>query len=185
MIIRKDIQDAVEALLSGGVICYPTEGVYGLGCIPYEAEAVYRILNFKQRSVANGVILIGATPEHLLPWIAPTPAEIDNLLSETQQPTTWVVRASPIAPDWITGGRDTVAVRFCTHPVAQQLCIKADSALVSTSANRSGKPPTASPVAARYRMQNFADAIVGGATLSNCGPSAIRLGHDGTIIRPA
>jgi len=184
MRFKKDILNAVDVALKGGVICYPTEGVYGLGCLPEEPEAVQRILDFKGRKAANGVILIGGSPEHLFPWIAPTAAEIDNLFSRTEHPTTWIVTASAIAPYWITGGRNTVAVRLCEHPVAMALCEQADSALVSTSANRTGKAPATSAVAARYRMRDVADAVVGGATLTGCGPSAIRLGSDGTVIRP-
>jgi len=181
--IRADIIKAAQAALAGGVVCYPTEGVFGLGCLPHEFEAVQRILDFKGRNAANGVILIGANLPQLLPWIAPSAEELQHLMSDTDTPTTWIMTASPIAPDWITGGRNTVAVRLCSHPVAAALCNACDSALVSTSANRSGHRPADNTIAARLWTKPVADAVVSGTPFAGQGPSKIIDARNGTVIR--
>ncbi len=185
MFIRADIHKASLALLEGGVICYPTEGVFGLGCLPDDDAAVDRILDIKGRSITQGLILIGADLSQLLPWIAPDDNEFENLQSPVSGPTTWVVNASELTPDWVTGGRDTVAVRICGHPVAQQLCNAAGSALVSTSANRSGRPAVKTAVRARYLLGSAVDAVVGGHTDPNLGASQIRLATTGKTLRSA
>lgn len=183
MLLRPDVLRASKMLLAGGIICYPTEGVFGLGCLPLEEAAVARILTFKQRSVAQGLILIWANLNQLLPWIAPSASELQQLLSPTERPTTWVVSCSALTPDWVSGGRDSVAVRICSHPVARQLCLAADSALVSTSANRSGRPAVKSTVRARYLLRNAVDAVVAGTTNPLGGASDIRVAADNTWIR--
>jgi len=183
MLLRPDLLHATHALLAGGVVCYPNEGVFGLGCLPLEEFAVERILKFKQRSAEQGLILIGANLNQLLPWIAPSEGELQQLLSHTERPTTWVVTRSGLTPDWVSGGRDTVAVRICGHPVARQLCGAANSALVSTSANRSGRPAVKTTVRARYLLKSAVDAVVSGMTDPLGGASDIRLAADGTWIR--
>ena len=111
------LRHAAAVLHAGGVIAYPTEGVYGLGCRPDDARAVEFLLELKERPVSAGLILIAADLEQLDGWIAPTPAEARRLLAPPGPgPVTWLVTAGPLAPTWVTGGRDTVAVRVTQPP---------------------------------------------------------------------
>jgi len=181
---RADLIRATSVIIDDGVVCYPTEGVFGLGCLPDAAAAVARIIGFKGRSSAAGLILIGASPEHLEPWIAPDRNEQQNLFADTGKPTTWIVTASAATPDWVTGGRNTVAVRLCTHPLAAALCNATGSALVSTSANRSGHKPATTTIAARYAARECADAFVAGNVLQAGVPSEIRSARSNAVIRP-
>jgi L-threonylcarbamoyladenylate synthase len=185
MLTRPDIYRSTQQLLKGGVICYPTEGVFGLGCLPFAKYAIARILHFKQRPVRQGLILLGANIEQLLPWIDPSATELSRLKSNSKLPTTWIVTRSEIAPDWITGGRNTVAVRICRHPVVQLLCLNSNSALVSTSANRSGRPAVKTTLRARYLLNNKVDNVVSGRTDADHGASEIRLADSGRVIRSA
>lgn len=185
MLTRPDIYRSAQQLLKGGVICYPTEGVFGLGCLPLAEYAVARILHFKRRPMQQGLILIGANIEQLLPWIDPSADELLRLKSTTKLPTSWIVTRSETAPDWITGGRDTVAVRICHHPVVQLLCLNSNSALVSTSANRSGRPAVKTTLRARYLLKNKVDNVVAGQTYAGRGASEIRLAESGRVIRSA
>jgi L-threonylcarbamoyladenylate synthase len=177
------LRSAGSVIRAGGVIAYPTEGVYGLGCRPDDPLAVRRILDLKQRPVAAGLVLIAADPAQLDGWIEPTPVELARLLAPAPGPTTWLVRAGPLTPAWITGGRPSVAVRVTRHPVAAGLCQAAGLPLVSTSANRRGKPPARSAVAVRRFFGAQLDRVVGGATGGAAGPSAIRDGTSGAVIR--
>ena len=168
----------------GGVIAYPTEGVYGLGCRPDDRSAVERILALKERPVTAGLILIAAVPDQLAGWIAPGPIEARRLAAEADRPVTWLVTAGPLSPVWITGGRDRVAIRVTRHPVAAGLCRAAGLPLVSTSATRRGRPPARSALAVRLRFGPQLDLIVGGALGNLTGPSEIRDARNGAVMRP-
>jgi L-threonylcarbamoyladenylate synthase len=170
-------------LHAGGVIAYPTEGVYGLGCRPDDGEAVRFLLELKQRPVSAGLILIAATLEQLGGWIAPTRRESGQLAREQAGAVTWLVTAGPLTPAWVTGAHASVAVRVTRHPVAAGLCLAAGMPLVSTSANRRGKPPARSALGARQRFGNRLDLVVGGATGGAAGPSEIREAASGQVIR--
>ena len=177
------LRHAAAVLHAGGVIAYPTEGVYGLGCRPDDRHAVQFLLELKQRPVSAGLILIAANLDQLEGWIAPTARESRRLITAPGRPVTWLVSAGPLTPDWITGGRDTVAVRVTQHPLAAGLCRASGLPLVSTSANRRGKPPARSALAARLRFGRRLDLIVGGATAGTPGPTEIRDASSGRVVR--
>lgn len=177
------LRHAAAVVHAGGVIAYPTEGVYGLGCRPDDGHAVRRLLDLKQRPVSAGLILIAASLEQLADWIAPTPREIRRLAAPGSTPVTWLVAAGPLTPEWITGGRPTVAVRVTHHPVAAGLCRTSGLPLVSTSANRRGKPPARSALGARLRFGRQLDLVVGGATGGAAGPTEIRVAATGRVLR--
>lgn len=175
------IQKAARILRQGGVIAYPTEGVFGLGCLPGEAEAVDRILEIKQRDPAQGLILVAARKDQLAPWARlPEEAELPSTLA---RPVTWLVPARASVPYNIRGSHETVAVRLTAHPVAAELCKAADSAIVSTSANVSGRQPARTPFALRKQFGRLVDYVVPG----DCGPatgvSEIRDLRSGAVLR--
>ncbi len=129
-------------LQRGGIIAYPTESCYGLGCDPRNPRAVRRILALKQRSAAKGMIVIAATPRQLSPYVAGLSPEFRRRMSSVWPgPHTWLVPASHSCPAFLRGAHDTVAVRVTAHREAARLCRMAGMALVSTSANRSGCKP--------------------------------------------
>jgi len=179
------IRKAARVLNAGGVIAYPTEGVYGLGCLPQLNQSVERILEMKKRSVKAGLILVVAEREQLAGWIEPTRKERKNMRARMPYPVTWIVTAGVLAPSWITGGRTTIAVRISSHPIVAELCRTTDSPLVSTSANRSGKAPADSAFAVRRTFKSELDYILNGATLGLSGASEIRIAAINKVLRPA
>jgi L-threonylcarbamoyladenylate synthase len=165
-------------LRRGGVIAYPTEGVYGLGCVPTFEQSVLRILELKGRPVDKGVILIGADAAQLMPYIDARDAGerariVEALSRRSDRARTWIVPASEAAPPWITGGRDTIAVRVTGHPFARALCLAAGSPLVSTSANRAGRRPITRASQLRREFGGAVDAICARPLGSQSGPSEI------------
>lgn len=176
------IQKAARVLRRGGIVAYPTEGVFGLGCLPGEAKAVERILEIKQRDRAQGLILIAASKEQLAPW-ARLPADAE-LPSTLEHPVTWLVPAQPSVADNIRGRHATLAVRLTVHPVAAALCAAAASALVSTSANVSGRPPARTSFALRKQFGRLVDYIVPGECGPAAGASEIRDLQSGAVLRP-
>jgi L-threonylcarbamoyladenylate synthase len=129
-------------LISHGVIAYPTEAVFGLGCNPLSRRAVHRILRLKGRPQHKGLILVADEFSRLSRFVA----KLDDQQLATMQaswgnknkPHTWIVPASSNCPKWITGKHKTIAIRVSSHPLTAHLCKSTGMALVSTSANRAG-----------------------------------------------
>ncbi|HYG32268.1 MAG TPA: Sua5/YciO/YrdC/YwlC family protein [Methylophilaceae bacterium] len=171
-------------LRSGGVIAYPTESCYGLGCAPDNYRAVQRLLAIKGRPERKGLILIAGRFTQLQPYLAPLkPAQVAELHTKWPGPHTWLVPASRHCPFWLTGRHPTLAVRLTAHLPAAQLCNDAGMALVSTSANRSGQRParTARECAALFGKQV---RIIPGRIGKRRRPSTIQDFVSGKIIRP-
>ena len=175
------IHKAGRIIRSGGIVSYPTEGVFGLGCLPDDIRAIERILTIKQRSPAQGFILIAANSAQLRHWLD-TDLEIP---SDALHPITWIAPASIAVPPWIKGQHDSVAVRVTTHPVAAALCVAADSAIVSTSANVSGQASVTSAYVLRRRFHDLVDYVVPGRCGTAPGPSEIRDLISNKTLRPA
>lgn len=153
------------ALTASQVIAYPTEAVYGLGCDPFNASAVETLWRLKQRPPSMGLIVVAGEWQALTPFMADLSAEqTARLRAEWPAPFTWVVPASKRVPAWLTGGGDTVALRWSAHPDVVALCSAFGGALVSTSANLHGHAParSAQAVADHFSGQaGFAGVVVG------------------------
>lgn len=145
---RWPLQYAAGVLRAGGVIAYPTEAVWGLGCDPNNPDAVEQLLSLKQRPVEKGVILISGEISDFKAWLDPLPRQQRELLDQHWPGfSTWVVPDSGIAPYWIKGNHSGVALRVSAHPLVKALCQAFGGPIVSTSANLAGHP------AARSRLQ--------------------------------
>ena len=178
------LRRAGSILRAGGIVAYPTEGVYGLGCRPDDFAAVQRICAIKQRDPLAGVLLIAADTAQLDDWIE-LPAGAPELGSSPDKPVTWIVPASAAVPPWIRGRHAGVGVRISCHPVATALCRAAGMPLVSTSANKSGRPPARHPMVLRRNFRDLVDCIVPGRCGPARGPSEIRDLVTGTVLRSA
>ena len=183
---RWPLKQAARAVEAGGIIAYPTEGVYGLGCDPANATAVLQLLRLKRRPLAKGLILIAADLDQLLPYIAePTVEQLQHIGSSWPGPVTWLLPARPSTPAWLTGAHETLAVRVTRHPIAAALCRACNGALVSTSANRHGLNPARTALQVRRQFPHELATIVHGTTTQPGGPTAIRDASTGVTIRPA
>lgn len=175
-----------QRLLQGAVIAYPTEGVWGLGCLPPNKEAVARILDLKQRSWEQGLILVASTIEQFEPYLqAITSSQRETLLAAWPGLVTFVVPDGGVAPEWIRGKHDGVALRVSDHPVIAGICNQLGAPIVSTSANPGGKPPARSTLRLRQYFPEGIDFIVPGELGSAPGASEIRLLETGEVLRPA
>lgn len=172
-------------LRGGGVIAYPNESVYGLGCLPGNEPAVERVLRLKGRDRSLGLILIAGEWEQFDGWVAKLSTAPDFGELQESEGVTWVVPASSDTPEWITGGRDTVAVRRSMHPLAAALSQALDSPLVSTSCNPHGMPPARTEAQARRYFADKVDWVLPGECGPLEGPSEIRDAATGAVLRPA
>ena len=178
------IRRAVAQLRGGGVIAYPTETVYGLGCNPLDEHAVQRLLELKQRPREKGLILIGATLEQLLPYInVHDKTLLKKLAAPTERPTTWLCPPRAAAPHWLSGRHDSIAVRITTHPLARHLCERYGAAIISTSANPAGLAPARNAFKVRRYFGGQLDDILAGQCDARAKPSRIIDLINGIVVR--
>lgn len=164
-----------QIFIQGGLIAYPTEAVWGLGCNPWDESAVHRLLTLKQRPVHKGLILVAGDWATMTPLIKHLSAKQRATMAATWPgPVTWLIPRPLGIPDWITGHFDTVAVRLSAHPAVAELTRSVRSPLVSTSANRSGRRPARHGFQVRQWLGNQVDLVYPGTVGGAAAPSTIR-----------
>ena len=179
--MKLSIARAADILLAGGVVAYPTEGVYGLGCLPDDLAAVQRLLTIKRREASKGLILIASDRAQLCNWIDRDPAAIPD--PDPSRPVTWIVPARPGTPGLVRGRHAGIAIRLTTNPTAALLCDMTGSALVSTSANIAGQLVARNRYVLRRKFGARVDCIVPGDCGPASGASEIRDLETGTVLR--
>jgi L-threonylcarbamoyladenylate synthase len=178
------LERAARLLSGGGLIAYPTEAVYGLGCLPGERHAVERLLRVKRRSWRKGLILIAATFDQLSSLVVLPSTDLrDEILGGWPGPVSWVLEAQRGVPAWLCGGRPSLAVRVTDHPLARKLCNRLHSPLISTSANRSGHLPLRRPLSVRREFGTELDEILVGPLGTLEKPTMLRDGRSGQVLR--
>ena len=141
---EEDIKNAVEVLRRGGVILYPTDTVWGIGCDATNAEAVRRVYDIKQRDDSKALICLVDSDARLQRYVRQVPDVawqlIDSLKDSGAKPTTLILDgAVNLAPNLIADD-GSIALRITAEPFSRELCYRFQRALVSTSANISGEP---------------------------------------------
>lgn len=178
------MKQAVRSLKAGGIIAYPTEAVYGLGCDPLNEKAVLRLLALKQRRWEKGLILIAADFTQLEPFLEPlTPMLEKRVFADWPGPVTWLFPAQSNVPYWLRGQSSKLAVRVTAHPEAVALCQQWGGALVSTSANLSGQAAAKTAFEVQQIFGETIDYIVSGAVGKRERPSEIRDALTNTVLR--
>lgn len=147
---EQDIKNAVEVLRRGGVILYPTDTVWGIGCDATNAEAVKRVYAIKQRDDSKALICLVDSDARLQRYVRRVPDvawQLIDSLKDGGKPTTIILDgAVNLAPNLIADD-GSIALRITQEPFSKELCYRFQKALVSTSANISGEPAA----------QNYAD----------------------------
>lgn len=174
----ENILKAVSILNRGGVIAYPTEAVYGLGCDPKNLSAVKKILELKQRKKEKGLILIASSFDQLKPYLQPIEKNLEEkLLASWNNPEhaiTWLIPAKKEISPYIKGEFDTIAVRVSHHPIVKEICNQFKGAIISTSANVSNQEAVRKVEEVKQIFKNKIDFIFEGKTNMNAQPSEIR-----------
>ena len=174
---------AARTINEGGVVAYPTESCYGLGCDPRCKDAVQRVLRLKQRPFTKGLILIAAAPSQLTVYLQTNPVLIAKAAQSWPGPTTWLLPVSDWVPVWLRGNHETIAVRVTRHRLANALCRKTRRAIVSTSANRQSRPPATSTLAVTTEFGDKVDYILEGPIGGLRQPTKIINAETDEIIR--
>jgi L-threonylcarbamoyladenylate synthase len=181
-----DLSQAVSTLQTGGVVAYPTEAVYGLGCDPHDRAAFERVFALKRRPPTQGVLLIAADFAQVEKYVdrARVPADaLARVRASWPGPHTWIFPRAATVPDWIAGSHAGIALRVTAHPPAAALCRAFGGAIVSTSANRHGEPPARTADAVRAAFGDELVFILDGAVGGLERPTPIRDALTGDFLR--
>lgn len=177
------LRRANETLEAGGIIAYPTETVYGLGCDPDDEVAVIELLLLKQRPLEKGLILIASDFNQLQDYIQPlTSEQLERCEEHWPGPVTLVLPVAEEVSPLLTGGRDTIAVRVSEHPVVRSLCDTFGGPIVSTSANISRLKPARHAYEVHWQLPEV-DYVMAGHCDPKARPSRIIDVTSGDVLR--
>lgn len=180
------LDDAATLLQRGGVLAYPTEAVFGLGCDPHDAAAFERLFALKRRSPSQGALLIAADFAQVERYID-TDKITDEILQQARNswpgPHTWIFPRSAKVPAWVVGEHAGIALRITAHEPAAALCRAFGGALVSTSANPHGEPPARSTRTVESYFGDALDGLLDAPLGGQSSPSVIHDALSGAIIR--
>lgn len=167
------IRQAVAALGQGGVIAYPTDTTYGIGCDIFDRRAVKKIYQIKRREARKPFSFICADLSDVANY-----AQVSNFAFKLMKrhlpgPYTFVLEATKIVPGTLTTRQKTVGIRIPNDPIALAIVRELGHPLVTTSANQSGEPPLHDPEEIHRQMGHLLDLVIDGG---------IRLGEPSTVI---
>ncbi|MBR1767862.1 MAG: threonylcarbamoyl-AMP synthase [Prevotella sp.] len=141
---EEDIRNAVETMRKGGVILYPTDTVWGIGCDATNAEAVKRVYEIKQRDDSKALICLVDSDARLQRYIRNVPDVawqlIDSLQDSDAKPTTLILDGAINLAENLIADDGSIGLRITNEPFSKELCYRFQKAIVSTSANISGEP---------------------------------------------
>lgn len=179
-----EIEAAAALLQAGGVLAYPTEGVYGLGCDPDNRAAFEKIFALKRRPPEQGVLLIAADLDQVATWIGDAPeAAFTRAKAAWPGAHTFIFPRSARVPEWVAGGHAGIALRVTAHAPSAALCRAFGGPIVSTSANRHGEPPAKSAADIRGIFGDEPDGVLDAPLGGLDRPTPITDAVSGAIIR--
>lgn len=182
--IAEDIRMAVQTLRKGGIILYPTDTIWGIGCDASNEDAVRRIFQLKQREDSKAMICLVDNANRMQRYLRQVPDVAWDLVEFAEKPLTLILDgAVNLAPSLIAED-GSVGIRVTRENISHELCYRYERAIVSTSANISGAPSPSCFAEISDEIKNGVDYIMLSRQndLSKGKPSQIiKLGLDGQI----
>ena len=179
------ISKAIDALREGWIIAYPTESCFGLGCDPKNRNAIQWLIKLKSRSTRKGLILIAASIEQAKEYVQFTSVskvKEEEIYASWPGPNTWLLPPTDQVLTDLRGDFPLLAIRVTAHPIAKKICEDFGGAIVSTSANLSGKTALMDESSVLNQFPQGI-TIVSGDIGKDTKPSTIRDGLTGKILR--
>ncbi|MFI3240237.1 MAG: L-threonylcarbamoyladenylate synthase [Bacteroidales bacterium] len=180
----EDIKKACEVLNKGGVILYPTDTIWGIGCDATNAEAVKRVYEIKERADNKAMLVLLDSDANLSRYVADPPEIAYTLIEVSDKPLTIIYDNAYNLAKNLIGEDKSIGIRITSEDFSRQLCRRFRRPIVSTSANISGAASPSNFAEISEKIKSKVDYIVehrqnekGGAKAS----SIIKLGADGTI----
>lgn len=169
---EEGLRVAAEAMKKGGVVIYPTETVYGIGCIPSDPDASMRICEIKGRA-ENPLPLVCSDTEMARRIVQFNGAAEKLAKAFWPGPLMFILPAKVVYPMWVTHGKKTLGLRVPGSEITRKLAEYAGGVIVSTSANKSGEPPTETAKEANSQTGFKVDVVVDGGPSPGGDPSTI------------
>ncbi len=182
--MNEDIKKAVEILMKGGIILYPTDTVWGIGCDATNAEAVKRIYEIKQRDDSKSMLILMDNPAKIQTYIQDVPEIAWDLIELTDKPLTIIYENARNLAENLIAEDGSIGIRITDEEFSKELCKRFRKPIVSTSANISGNPSPANFREISQEIKDKMDYIVNyrQKDSSKANPSSIiKLSKDGTI----
>ncbi len=182
--IAEDIRQAVETLRRGGLILYPTDTIWGIGCDASNADAVRRVYELKQRDDSKALICLVDSAGRMQRYLRHVPDVAWDLIEYAEKPLTLILDgAVNLAPNLIAAD-GSIGIRVTREAISHELCYRFQKAIVSTSANLSGEPSPANFTEVSPQIIQGVDYVMKCRQndLSKAKPSQIiKLGIDGQV----
>ena len=144
---QEDIQKAVEVMRKGGIILYPTDTVWGIGCDATNSEAVAKIYKIKHRDDSKALVCLVDSDARLQKYVRNVPEVAWQLIDAVVKPTTLILDGAVNLASNLIAEDGSIGIRITNEPFSKELCYRFQKAIVSTSVNISGEPAA----------QNFCD----------------------------
>lgn len=158
---ENDIKNCMQAMQQGGVILYPTDTVWGLGCDALDEKAVDKVFALKQRPKEKSMIILLADARDILQYVAAPPPDIIAMVEGFERPTTVIYKNALGFPDNVVNADGSIAIRVTTDPFCKALIKRLRRPIVSTSANINGQPTPAIYTMVAPEIIAGADYVVG------------------------
>ena len=185
---EKDIEQCLAVLKSGGIILYPTDTVWGIGCDATNDAAVEKIYALKKRSDEKAMIVLVADEREVLQYVASPDLSVFDYLQQSTKPTTVIYEGAIGLADNLTGNDGSVGIRICNDEFCRHLIKRFRKPIVSTSANISGQPSAGSFAAISDEIKKGVSYVVHHRQndMTAAQPSAVIKWENGvvSIIRP-
>lgn len=139
-LIKDSIEHSLKILRSGGIILYPTDTIWGVGCDATHAAAIQRIYQLKKREEKKSMILLVSDENMIKEYVSNSSPKVLEYLSRQKKPTTGIFEKAINLPGIITNQDGTIAIRITTDEFCRSLVQQLNKPLISTSANISGEP---------------------------------------------
>jgi L-threonylcarbamoyladenylate synthase len=183
-----DVEKAIKVLESGGIILYPTDTIWGIGCDATQENPVRRIFDLKQREDSKSMIILVAEEKDILQYVAAPDLSVFDFIEQQSKPTTIIFENAIGLPDNLVSEDGSIAIRIVQDNFCRHLIKRLRKPIVSTSANISGQPSPKSFQEISEEIKNGVDYIVNWRQndLSPSQPSQIiKWNNDGshTVIR--
>lgn len=180
----EDIKKACQVMNEGGIILYPTDTIWGIGCDATNAEAVRRVYEIKQRADSKALLVLVDSPVKVDFYVQDVPDIAWDLIELADKPLTIIYSgARNLAPNLLAED-GSVGIRVTNEEFSQRLCRQFRKAIVSTSANISGQPSPACFSQISEELKSMVDYVVGYRQQETAQPkpsSIIKLGKGGVI----
>jgi L-threonylcarbamoyladenylate synthase len=158
--MKEDIDKAIEVLNNGGIILYPTDTIWGIGCDATNANAVQRIYNIKQRTEDKSMLILVDQIGKIASYVSAVPDIAYDLLEVSDKPLTIIFEgAKNLAPN-LPGNDGTIGIRVTNEPFSKMLCQRFRKPIVSTSANISGQPAPTHFAQINQQLVKMVDYVV-------------------------